>query len=140
MLEMSNKIDYGYDDLDEAFPPVDANFEPAGYRVLFQLRTPKRKTRGGIILTDEARETDQWNTQVAKVIKVGPTAFHDRDSGKPWIEGPWARVGDFVRVPKYGGDRFSIKCGDDAEVLFVVFRDADISGKVSNPLDVVAYI
>lgn len=153
MLEMTNKIDYGYDSLDEAFPPCDPGCEPTGYRVLFQLRTPKAKTRGGIILTDEARETDQWNTQVAKVVAVGPLAFKDRSSGEPWIDGAWCEVGDFVRIPKYGGDKFTVTAKEETvrdegasysakvktEVIFVIFRDADISAKVRDPLSVVAY-
>lgn len=154
MLEMTNKIDYGYDSLEEAFPACDPGCTPTGYRVLFQLRTAKRKTRGGIILTDDARETDQWNTQVAKVVALGPLAFRDRETGEPWIDGSWCEVGDFVRIPKFGGDKFTVTANveeirDEAtgyrekvttEAIFVIFRDADISAKVSDPLSVRAYI
>jgi co-chaperonin GroES (HSP10) len=139
MLEMSNKINYGYDSVDEAFPAIDPGCEPTGYRVLFQLRSPKKKTRGGIILTDDVREADQWNTQVAKVVAMGTSAFCDRNTGAEWHEGAWVKPGDFVRVPKFGGDRFTVVNGED-EAIFVIFRDADISAIVRDPLTVVSYI
>ena len=143
MLEMSNKIDYGYDNLDEAFPPIDPGCEPTGYRVLFQLRLAKKKTRGGIILTHDVQETDQWNTQIAKVVALGSSAFCDRNTGEPWHEGAWVKPGDFVRVPKFGGDRFTVTIGegdDKDDVLFVIFRDADIGAIVRDPLAVKSYI
>ena len=34
------------------------------------------------ILADEVRDTEKWNTQVAKVVAVGPLAFCDRNTGK----------------------------------------------------------
>ena len=46
------------DRLAEAFPQVDPGAEPFGSRVLVQFRTPKKKTAGGIILTDETIETE----------------------------------------------------------------------------------
>ena len=66
-----NSVEFSYDGLDEAFPPCDAGVKPFGSRVLCQIRTPKTKTKGGIILTGDVRETEHYNTQVAKVIDVG---------------------------------------------------------------------
>lgn len=142
MLEMTNKIDFGYDSLDDAFPPCSPGVEPLGSRVLCQLRTPKRKTKGGIILTDEAREVDQWNTQVAKVLMIGPLAFRNRNTGEQWKEGAWCLPGDFVRVPKYAGDRFSVTLDDEdkTEILLIIFNDLDLIGKVSDPLAIKAFI
>ncbi len=139
LMEATNKITFDYSSVDEAFPPIDPGHVPVGYRVLFQLRTAKNVTKGGIIIPDEAKNADQWVTQVAKVVAVGPTAFCNRDTGNQWPEGPWAVPGDFVRVPKYGGDRFSV-AKDGEEALFVIFRDADISAKVADPLSVRSYI
>lgn len=138
-----NKVEFGYDAIDEAFPDVDPGIEPLGSRVLCQVRLPKRKTKGGIILTAEVKDTEQWNTQVAKVVAIGPVAFRNRTTLEAWPEGGWARPGDFVRVPKYGGDRWSVKHGegDEAdEVLFVIFDDLNLVGKVKDPLAVKAYL
>lgn len=135
-----NTVEFAYDGLDDAFPPCDPGVQPFGSRVVVQLRSAKRKTKGGIILTDETREIDQWNTQVAKVIAVGPLAFHNRNTLTPWPEGDWCKPGDFVRVPKYGGDRWSAKV-DDEERLFVIFNDLDLIGRVDgNPLAMKAFI
>ena len=56
--------------MEEAFPVVDPGYEPFGSRVLVQIRTSKSKTKGGILLTANAKDTEQWNVQVGKVIAV----------------------------------------------------------------------
>lgn len=128
--------------LAEAFPSVDPGLIPLGTRVLVQIRTPKRKSAGGIILTEDSRETEQWNTQVAKVINMSEGAFCNRDTMRMWPEGRWCLPGDYVRVPKYGGDRWQVPVpGSVDPALFVLFNDLDIIGKVTgDPLAVVAFI
>lgn len=142
MQELANKVDFGYASLDEAFPPCDPGIQPFGSRVLVQIRTPKQKTKGGIILTSETRETDAWNTQIAKVVSVGELAFKNRTTMEPWPEGSWCQEGDFVRVPKYGGDRWTVKTTDgEDEALLVIFNDLDLVGKVTgDPLIIKAFI
>lgn len=128
--------------LDEAFPDVKPGVLPFGERVLVQIRTAKKKTAGGILLSDETRDTEKWNTQVAKVIAVGPTAFRNRSDLTRWPEGDWCEPGEFVRVPKYGGDRWEVPFGDgDDKAMFVIFKDLDLIGKVDgDPLSIVAFI
>lgn len=142
MQELGNKVEFGYESTDEAFPPCDPGIVPFGSRVLCQIRTPKAKTKGGIILTSETRETDAWNTQIAKVIGVGELAFRNRTTGDPWPEGSWCQHGDYVRVPKYGGDRWTVKTADGQdEALVVIFNDLDLIGKVTgDPLAMKAFI
>jgi co-chaperonin GroES (HSP10) len=128
--------------LAEAFPAVDAGIRPFGSRVLVQIRTPRKISRGGIIIDLGTQETEKWNTQVAKVISVGPLAFKNRTTMEPWPEGAWCKPGDFVRVAKYGGDRWEISYGDIGEkAMFVIFNDLDIIGDVTgDPLAVKAFI
>lgn len=143
MSDIINQVTFAYSDIDEAFPSVDPNFVPFGSRVLVQIRSAKRKTAGGIILTQDARDTEQWNTQVAKVISVGSLAFKNRNTQEPWPEGSWASPGDFVRTPKYGGDKWTVKHGpnNEDEVLFVLFNDLDLLGAVpGDPLTVKAFV
>jgi co-chaperonin GroES (HSP10) len=106
------------------------------------MRTPKKVSAGGIIIPDEARETEMWNTQVAKVISLGPTAFKNQDTLEPWKEGDWCKPGEFVRVNKYGGDRWRVPVpGTDDYALFVVFKDLDLIGALTvDPLSVTAYL
>lgn len=134
-------------ELERAFPVVDPGLIPFGERVLVQIRTPKTKSDGGIILTKDVVETEKWNAQVAKVISIGPVAFTHRDTLVKWPEGQWCQPGDFVRVPKYGGDRWDVQIPGTRDrdeencAMFVVFRDLDIIGKVTcDPLSVLAFI
>ena len=129
------------DALAEAFPAVDAGVQPFGSRVLVQIRTPRKVTRGGIILSSETQDTEKWNTQVAKVISVGPLAFKNRNTQESWPEGDWCKPGDFVRVPKYGGDRWEVAFTKNDSAMFVIFNDLDIIGQVTgDPLAVKAFI
>jgi len=123
------------EDLANAFPTVDPGMRPLGSRVLVQIKSAREKTKGGIILTNEDRSTEKWNTQIGKVISVGPLAFHNRNTAELWPEGAWVQGGEFVRVPKYGGDRFEV---DGA--LFVVFNDLDLLAVVTaDPLQIKAF-
>lgn len=131
-----------WDSIEEAFPDVPPGHRPLGTRVLVQIRTPKGKTKAGIILTRDTQETEAWNTQVAKVVAVGPLAFHDRKTMNPWPEGAWAKPGDFVRVPKHGGDSWQVGIPDRPEEFarFVLFNDLDLLAAVDDPLAVRAFV
>jgi co-chaperonin GroES (HSP10) len=134
------------EDMDWAFPNVEPGMEPFGGRVVIQLRRIKRKvTSVGIIMVEETKENEKWNNMIGKVIKVGPLAFRNRDTMKEWPEGTWANEGDFVRVPKWGGDRWEIKVPgeDDAEdpVLFMTLNDHELIAKVTgDPLSFKVYV
>lgn len=136
-----NKVEFTYDGEEDAFPPIDPGVRPFGSRVLLQIRRAKSKTKGGIILAGETRDTEMWNTQVAKVIAMGPLAFHNRNTMEPWPEGAWVGVGDYVRAPKYGGDRWSVGIADGEEIIFVIFNDLDLVGKITgDPLAMKAFL
>lgn len=134
---------WDYGSLEEAFPEVESGLVPFGDKVLVQIRTPMTRTKGGLYVPDESRETEQWNTQVAKVISLGPVAFMNRDTLQPWPEGAWVKPGMFVRCPKYGGDRWEVMVKDrpGEYAVFVVFRDVDLVGEVKgDPLAMIAYL
>lgn len=136
-----NKVEFAYDGEEDAFPNLDPGVEPFGSRVLLQIRKAKRKTKGGIILSDETRDTEHWNTQVAKVRAIGPLAFKNRNTQDPWPEGSWAGPGEYVRAPKYGGDRWSIRDEDGEEIVFVLFNDLDLLGRITgDPLAMKAFL
>ena len=129
--------------MEEAFPAVDAGIQPFGSRVLIQIRTPTKKSAGGIIIDIHgSNETEKWNTQIGKVIALGPLAFKNRNDMKPWPEGDWCKAGEQVRVAKYGGDRWEVKIpGKDDSAMFVIFNDLDIIGQVTgDPLAIRAFI
>lgn len=127
--------------LSNSFPDVDPNFEPFGHLVLLQVRVARERVseESKILIPDEVRHTIQANTQVAKLISHGPLAFHNRTTGVIWPEGAWAKPGDFIRIPKYSGDRWEVKY-EDGVVMFVLLKDLELAGRVPRPLEVVAYV
>lgn len=117
--------------LDEAFPSIHPGVQPLGTRVLVQLRTVRTRTSAGIILADDTKQFNKVTTQLGRVVALGPIAFRNRDTGQLWPEGVWARTHDFVRIPKYGGDRFERKIpGSEDTATFCLFQDHEIIAKV----------
>ena len=144
---MSNTLEAsGEDELAWAFPSVEPGAKPLGGRILVQLRRTKKKaTSMGIILVEETKETEKWQNMVAKVIEIGPLAFKHRDTMISWPEGSWCVAGDYIRVPKWGGDRWEVKVPgeDDLEdpALFMILNDHEAIAKVvGDPLAMKAYL
>ena len=131
------------DELAWAFPEVSPGQRPFGGRVIVQLRRIKKKS-GMIIIVDETKENEKWNNMIGKVVAIGPLAFKNRDTMQPWAEGSWAEIGDYVRVPRWGGDRWERKVptedGEDP-VLFMTINDHElISAVTDDPLSFKAYV
>lgn len=128
-----------------AWPVVPALLQPLGNLVLVQFRQPiARSASGGIIVTEEIRDTDRDNETVVKVVAIGPLAFHKRETGELWPEGAWCEVGDLVRVGRYQGNMFKRDfpreeidevAGKEVKRMvidharFALIRDLDISAK-----------
>ena len=133
-------------DIAWAFPSVDPGAKPLGGRILVQLRRTKKKTTGsGIILVEETKEAEKWNNMVAKVVEVGPLAFKNRDTMQGWPEGSWCVAGDYIRVPKWGGDRWEVKVPEEENLedpaLFMILNDHEIIAKVTcSPLEMGSFI
>jgi co-chaperonin GroES (HSP10) len=129
-----------------AFPSVDPGAKPLGGRVLVQLRrTKKRSGSMGIILVSETKEAEKWQNMVARVVAIGPLAFKHRDTMQSWPEGSWCEVGDFLRVPKWGGDRWEVPVPgeDDIEepALFMIINDHEVIAKLTgDPLAMRAFL
>lgn len=145
-MKMNEPEAFSDADIAWAFPSVDPGAKPLGGRILVQLRRTKNKTSSsGIILVEETKETEKWNNMVAKVIEIGPLAFRNRDTNEPWPEGSWCSVGDYIRVPKWGGDRWEVPVpGEDnleEKALFMILNDHEVIAKVTcNPLLMRAFI
>lgn len=129
--------------IEEAFPKVEPGMIPVGNRVLIQIRQPKRKSKGGIILSDDTRDTEKDVTQIAKVINLGSLAYRNNTTMDHWPEGKWCDVGSFIRIPRYIGERWSVKFGAEPDdfVTFGIVRDTDVIGVVTvDPTEIVAYV
>ena len=124
------------DQMKTAFPDVLPPFRPFGFLALLQLRQAKEKSRGGIILPDETKDTERFRTQATLVRALGPMCFKDRKTSETWPEGEWYGVGDFIRCPMYGGDRFDVKV-DGKIVTFVFIKESDALGLITgDPLNI----
>lgn len=123
-------LDVSDKDIAEMFPEIDPEFKPFGHRVVVQIRRVVSKTSSGIILAKETKETEAYNNTVAKLIAAGPLAFKNRTTGEPWPEGVWAQVGDFVKVSRWGGERWTVDLDDGLEpIMLVILSDGDLIGK-----------
>jgi len=138
--EASNEAELAW-----AFPSVEPGAKPLGGRILVQLRRAVKKTKSGIFLPHETQETEKWQNMIAKVIEIGPLAFKHRDTMQGWPEGSWCSVGEFIRVPKWGGDRWEVPVpGEDENEepsLFMILNDHEVIAKLTgDPLTMKAYI
>jgi co-chaperonin GroES (HSP10) len=145
-MKMNEPEAFSDADIAWAFPSVEPGAKPLGGRILVQLRRTKKKaTSAGIILVEETKEAEKWNNMVAKVIEIGPLAFKNRDTMQGWPEGSWCEVGDYIRVPKWGGDRWEVPVpgeGDlEEKALFMILNDHEIIAKVTcSPLEMRAFV
>jgi co-chaperonin GroES (HSP10) len=122
------------------FPQVSPSVVPTGARVLVQLMSHNVKTQSGIILVEETKDTERWNMQVARVLAVGDLAFCNRETGLSWLEGAWCEPGDFVIVPRWGGQRRTVKGPEGMEVHFATINDHEVIERVyGNPLTLETY-
>lgn len=128
--------------LQHSFPDVKPPYVPLGTRILVQLRTPGtvRTLAGGkkFFLADETVDYEKMTVQTALVRQLGPAAFKNRATMDPWPEGDWCVPGEFVRIPKFGGDRVVVPVGDGEakrEVVFMTMEDRDVIGLIEADAD-----
>ncbi len=140
--------------LDEAFPLVDPGNKPLGSLVLLQVKGAAIKTKAGLVLPQTTIETEADNTRIAKVIALGPLAFHNRETATLWPEGAWVKPGDYVRIGLYGGDRWRVlveevesrdrdgtKRIDKVYAEFALIEDLNLKALVTgDPLNQIAFI
>jgi co-chaperonin GroES (HSP10) len=125
-----------------SFPDVDPGVTPFGYLVLVQLRSPRKLSKGGLIIPDMFRDAERYRVQTGLVRALGPSAFKNRVTMEPWVEGAWCHPGDFIRMPMYGGDRWIVPVPgakeSDEHAVFMICKDTDLIGRVTgDPMAVV---
>jgi co-chaperonin GroES (HSP10) len=141
-VNLAHAIEYDYRSVDEAFPKIRHGRVPLLNNYIVQVRRAMSKSKGGIVLTQSAKESEVQLCTVGKVVAISPMAFHFAD-GRPWPEGPSFKVGDFLQIPRFGGNRFSVKLNEEEEIVFVVFdhlqqickiEDADVALAITSYL------
>ena len=103
---------------------VDELPEPSGYRILVLPFTPKNKTKGGILFSQETLDKARIATTCGYVLKMGDLAYKDTEKfGKPWC-----KKGDWVIFARYAGSRLPIE-GGEVRIL----NDDEVLGTVKDP-------
>lgn len=101
---------------------------PTGWRILVLPYAGPKKTKGGIILSDQTQDTIQMTTVCAYVLKVGELAYKDKEK---FPNGPWCKEGEWVIFGRYAGSRFKIE-GGEVRIL----NDDEIIARIKNPEDI----
>jgi len=103
---------------------VDELPEPSGYRLLVLPFTPKEKTKGGILFSQESLDKARIATTCGYVLKMGDLAYKDKDK----FGQPWCKKGDWVIFARYAGSRLPIE-GGEVRIL----NDDEVLGTVKDP-------
>jgi len=110
---------------------VDELPEPSGYRILVLPFTPKNKTKGGILFSQETLDKARIATTCGYVLKMGDLAYSDSEKfGKPWC-----KKGDWVIFARYAGSRLPIE-GGEVRLL----NDDEVLGTIKDPEAVLHHI
>ena len=112
-------------DQDNIQSVVDQLPNPSGYRMLVLPFTPKEKTKGGIIFSQESLDKARIATNCGYVLKLGPLCYHDKDK---FPTGPWCKEKDWVIFARYAGSRLPIE-GGEVRIL----NDDEVLGTIKNP-------
>ena len=105
--------------------------QPSGWRLLVLPFTPKEKTKGGILFSQEQLDKARIATTCGYVLKMGDLAYKDKEKfGKPWC-----KVGDWVMFARYAGARLPIE-GGEVRIL----NDDEVLGTIGDPESVLHYI
>jgi co-chaperonin GroES (HSP10) len=119
-------------DQDNIQSVVDQLPNPSGYRMLVLPFTPKEKTKGGILFSQESLDKARIATNCGYVLKLGPLCYHDKDK---FPTGPWCKEKDWVIFARYAGSRLPIE-GGEVRLL----NDDEVLGTVKDPESVLHYI
>ena len=111
---------------------IDSLPQPSGWRILVLPFTPKDKTKGGIIFSQESLDKLRISTNCGYVLKVGPLAYNDKER---YPTGPGCKEKDWVIFARYAGSRLPIE-GGEVRLL----NDDEVLGTIKNPEDVLHHI
>ena len=102
--------------------------KPTGWRILVLPFRMGEKTKGGILVGQEALDRQQVASQCGNVLAMGPHCYKDKER---YPEGPWCKVDDWVIFARYAGSRIQIEGGE-----IRLLNDDEILATVKNPEDI----
>ena len=100
---------------------------PVGWRSLVLPFEASKKSKGGIIYSDDAVERASIASTCGNVLALGSQTY-DKEK---FPEGPWCKKGDWVVFARYAGSRIKIQGGEvrllnDDEILATIKDPEDI--------------
>ena len=110
---------------------VDELPEPSGYRILVLPFTPKNKTKGGILFSQETLDKARIATTCGYVLKMGDLAYTDKDK----FGEPWCKKGDWIIFARYAGSRLPIDGGE-----LRLLNDDEVLGAIKDPEAILHHI
>lgn len=102
--------------------------KPTGWRIVVLPFRPPKKSKGGIVLAEQAVERQQIATVCGYVVDTGPLAYADTDK---FPYGPWCKKGDWVVFGRYAGARIGIEGGE-----IRILNDDEILATIADPEDI----
>ena len=109
--------------------------KPLNWKVLLQPQEPKRTTDGGIYLSNETLDNEQYLTAFGRIAALGDLAYRDRDTGQRWKTDIIPYVGSKVTYGKYAGQKIVVN-----GVKFLLLNDDEITSIVPEETEISAYI
>ena len=100
---------------------------PVGWRILVLPFEASKKSKGGIIYSDDAVERASIASTCGNVLALGSQTY-DKEK---FPEGPWCKKGDWVVFARYAGSRIKIQ-GGEVRLL----NDDEILATIKNPEDI----
>ncbi len=107
---------------------IDRIPKPTGWRLVVLPFKPPRKTKGGLLLAEQAIEKQQVATVCGYVVDTGPLAYADTEK---FPDGAWCKKGDWVVFARYAGARINIEGGE-----IRILNDDEILATISDPEDI----
>ena len=112
----------------EEGPALDKVPQATGWRMVVLPFKGVEKTKGGLLLTDNAIEEQQLTTNVGLILNMGSDAYADKNK---FPNGPWCKKGDWVVFARYAGSRVKIEGGE-----IRILNDDEVLAKLKDPKDV----
>jgi len=100
---------------------------PVGWRILVLPFEASKKSKGGIIYSDDAVERASIASTCGNVLAMGSQTY-DKEK---FPAGPWCKKGDWVVFARYAGSRIKIQ-GGEVRLL----NDDEILATIKNPKDI----
>jgi co-chaperonin GroES (HSP10) len=106
-----------------ALADCDPGIAPTEFQVLLIMGEKPEKTTGGVFLTDDAKDRENFRSARARLVAVSPHAF---SYVADWSDARKPRPGDEVVTGKYPGDEVT---GRDGKT-YRICTDRDVKAVV----------